>query len=84
MDELFSELQKTIDKLIDHYIGPHMGSSEFRQKLLFTAHVYGLGMAKEMNRELMFSMSRPIIIVTTEEQAEKLRKEIADAKDTGR
>lgn len=82
MDELFHEFELTVNRLIDHYIGPHMGCSEFRQRLLFTAHVYGLGVAKEMNKELMLSISRPIVIVTSEEQAEKLRKEIENAVPT--
>jgi len=87
MNELFHEFELTVNRLVDHYIGPSMSTSEFRQKLLFASHVYGLGVAKEMNKELMLSISRPIIIVTSEEQAERLRKEIENAvppQDPGR
>jgi len=49
---------------------------EVLSRLLLAAHMYALEAAQEMNKELMATISRPIIVCTDQETADKLLAEI--------
>jgi arginine repressor len=69
----FYELQKKFESILgDH----RMSDREVLTRLLQAAQIYAMDTAQELSKDLIASISRPIIVCTDQETADRLLEQL--------